>query len=424
MEKERDEQVIYFKDLVFAALYQWRRMLAAGLALCLLLGGFAVVSQLGGNDPVEQEQQAGETVKRELEQQLTYNQESLLMQLNPYGVYAATLELAVDSDYQIQPGMVYQSPDMTETLLYGYQAQLSAESVVGAAAKALGMPSQYLQELLKIEIAATARSLRLTVSCGEEKMAEKLLQTFTDSLPAAQQQVTEAVGAHQITVLAGSVKQKVDTEIAKKQADAMERTEKLQDALAEAEAAQPAAGGISKKKVVLLAALGFIAGAGLVACWAWFCHIAGGKVYSRRTLVNHTGIRLIAQIGTKNPKNAIDRLLRKLEGRVMGQWDTQMAVVAAYLRNCAMENAPLLLTGDGSGEQIAKVAQSLQAAGISVVAGGSLLRDPQTLDALKGCGQVVLVEQTDVSAYQNVEQQMELLQQLDKPLIGCVLLDI
>ena len=40
MDYQKDEQVIYFKDLIFVALYQWRRILAFAIAAALVLGGF------------------------------------------------------------------------------------------------------------------------------------------------------------------------------------------------------------------------------------------------------------------------------------------------------------------------------------------------------------------------------------------------
>lgn len=432
MDMERDDQVIYFKDLIFAALYRWRQLLAVGLALGVVMGLLCGLSGLGdgvdylqmpstGENPQEQALAAAETA---LERQQEYNRESLLMNLDPNHVYTATLDLAVDADYRIQPGMTYQDPDISETILYGYQAQFGTEEVMGKAAQAVDTQTRYLQELLKVEIVPTARSLRLMVSCPDQETAEKVLQTLTDCLPDVQAQVEQALGKHKVILLAGNVAQKVEKEFAEKQKFAAERTDLLEKELAAAEAANASiTGSMSVKKAVILVALAVIGGMGVVACVAWVKHIVGGKVYSRRTLVNHTGVQVIAQIGADR-KNGIDCLLRKMEGRQAGQWEDQTAVVAAYLRNCPAQTGPVLLTGDCAGQQIEKLAQALQSAGLTVVAGESLLRDPQTVNALKDCASVVLVEQTGVSAYQNVEQQIQLLRQMNKPLIGCVLLDI
>lgn len=427
MEKERDEQIIYFKDLFFIALYQWRRMLAAGLALCLVLGGLSVVSQLQGRSPAQQqEQQVNSQAQRELENQLKYSEESLLMNLNPYNLFAATLEMTVDSGFQIRPGATVQDPDTTETLLYAYRAQFQTEAVSEEIAQVIGVESKYLQELMQLTLAGTARSMQITVFCADRETGEKLLQSITDILPTVQERVSESVGEHKITVLASCVRQTVDQELAKKQTDTWTRIAELRKKQEQTQIVLTTGDDtdISVKKVLVMAALGFIAGAGLVACWAWAKYIFGGRVYSRRTLENATGVKLIAQIGTKAPKNKLDRLLMKLEGRIMENWEDQTAMVAAYLRNCYKEQGPLLLTGDCSPEQIARLAQSLQESGVAVTVCGSLLREPEALEVLTNCSGVLLVEQTEVSKYRNIEQQIATMQEMNKPLLGCVLLDI
>ena len=49
MQQEHESQTIYFKDLLFRALYSWKIALAVAVVLALVLGGFGM---LKSGDPV------------------------------------------------------------------------------------------------------------------------------------------------------------------------------------------------------------------------------------------------------------------------------------------------------------------------------------------------------------------------------------
>ncbi len=431
MDMERDDQVIYFKDLIFAALYSWRRLLAAGLVLGVVVGALCGVSMLGGNDSQQTEPvvvddplvQALEKAELAVAQQEEYNRDSQLMHVDPYNIYAATVELTVDADYQIQPGLSYQNPDISETLLYAYQAQLSAEPVLGKAAEAVGVQTRYLQEMVKAEILPTARSLRFSVGCIDRQTGEQVLQVLTESLSEVQEAVAKTMGEHKVILLSGSVIQSVDEKIAEKQTLAKERLSKLEDELAEAQAAMPAetiTRDMSAKKAVLLVCISVIAGAGIVACVVWLKHIAGDCVYSERVLQNKTGVKVLGGVPGENIKNPIDRWLRKLEGRSVDMG--RLAVLAADVAN-RCPGKKLLVVGDAKAKSRTALAEALQAAGVQVGDMGSLLQDAAGVKALPEYDAVLLVEQCGVSKYYNVRWSAEVAADHGKQLLGCVLLD-
>ena len=144
MDMDRDEQVIFLKDLLFAVLYQWKKILLAALAFAVLLGGYAAAKNVG-NVPSEQAEQQYqkdleqyqiekaaleqniERTEQKIRAQQEYMENSLLMQLDPYAFFEGTMQLCIATDYQIQPGMAYQNPDYTKSVLSAYQAMLGGE---------------------------------------------------------------------------------------------------------------------------------------------------------------------------------------------------------------------------------------------------------------------------------------------------------
>ena len=124
MEQEQREKSIYLKDLLFAVLYQWRKVLIVATVLALVFGGYKGLSQYraagqNGSD-AEDYEQARAALEQEIQRleqcvdsQSAYLSDSVLMKLNPFHVYKASLDVYVQSDYQIMPSMTYQNRDNT-----------------------------------------------------------------------------------------------------------------------------------------------------------------------------------------------------------------------------------------------------------------------------------------------------------------------
>ena len=351
MEKERDEQVVFVKDLLFAAAYKWRQMLAVGLAFAILLGAFAgFLGWKKASSGISEEAltamtEAYDAQRLTLENKMNdfrnlvtsqeiYYQESALMQLDPYQVYSASIELTVWSS-QSKNGQ--ESVDVAGAVLNAYAAHLKSDRVIEQASEAVGMQSKYLQELVQLTNGGVeTRSLTVTVSTAAAEDTQKVLDVLVAGVEAAGEQIKKNVEKHDATVVVSGVEERIDLTLIDKQKLAQTRLKDLRTQLAEVEkefdALQvPAAvQGISKKKIVIFAVLGAFLGVAMVVGLAGFRHIAGGVVYSGRTLRNCTGVKLLGCLMLKRPKSKVDRWLRKLEGRCVTD---QTAVVAATVKN-------------------------------------------------------------------------------------------
>lgn len=445
MEHEKNEQVIFIKDLLFAALYQWRRILIVAVIFALVIGGLVGVSQWRSattspsEDVIQEEMAKYETQKLLLEKAVTdaeklvesqeqYSTNSVVMSLDPYNIYKATIELTVQTDYQILPEMSYQNPDYTAAYLHAYAVYLGSDQVVQAAAQAVETENKYLRELITItDGGSTTKSLSISIIYPTAEGAQTLRDTFLSYLDQAKKHISETIGEHKINVISSSVDQFIDLTITEKQIAAQDRLEvlrlNLKDAQQQLNTLQTPAFGTSAsiRKAVIFAILGGILGAGLIACAAWFTHIAGGKVYSARTLVNKTGIKVLGCVPARDCKNPVDRWLKKLEGRCLSA--DQLSVTAAAVRNYCKDAKSLLIVGDSDPADQELIAKALQESGIQVRIGGSLLRNAPAHEALWECDAVVLAEKCGTSRYNNVLQTMACICDQDKPLIGCILLE-
>lgn len=444
MDYEKREQVVFVKDLLFAALYRWRSMLAALLIGAILFGaGAAIISyQSTKNTPSLEVQQESistyEKQKTALENQLTrektlvanqmkYLEEAPVMNIDPYCVYRATIDLYIQTDYQILPEMTYQNPDETAAILSAYQVYLSGDQVIHAVANDINLESKYLWEVITLTNGgSTNRNLKITINYPTAEGAEKIRDAFLSQLEQAQEPLGQTVGAHTAQVVSSRVDQRIDFSFTDLQTAAESRLEKLRkqqtttkeklDGLQKPVFDK----GISTKTFVILVILGGVLGAGLIACIAWFKHLSGNTVYSHRTLVNKTGLKVLACIPKSEIKNSIDKWLRKAEGRTEDQAMTEVAI--ATIRNYSTPGQRLLLLGDCPLALQEQFAQGLKASGIDAVACGDLLSSATAQNALPEGDLVVFVEACGVSRYNNIIMSMEQLEDLDKPLIGCILL--
>lgn len=444
MEQERDEQVIYLKDLLFAAAYQWRRILLVALAFAFVLGGFQVARHLSGSKQQDQtllaqyERELADItaeiarLQEQVQNQSDYLDSSILMALDPYGFYSASTDIYVQSNYQIMPGMSYQNPDITIPILQAYCRSLTGAEVVNTVADALNMNGVYLSEVINASAKDEAVGLlNVTVLFPTEEGAMAILEQVCNCIPGIQAQINDAIGMHSIHTISKEVGSTIDPELVNRKATATKQLQEFKDSLKKSQAALEAltpptdlSVTTTLKSGILSAILGGILGGGLVAFCAWVVHISGGKVYSTRTLKCYTGIKILGCIPAPGVhRNAIDRWLRKLEDRATDADNVWTALAAANVRNYCAGIHKLLVIGDSDNECRELVCEALKKAGVQAITCGSLLRDPQVLEALPDCDGVLLAEKCGCSRYTGVLQEMEAVQDQDKKLLGCILLD-
>lgn len=457
MDYERDEQIIYIRDLLFAVLYQWKKILVAALALAVLLGGYVGISGYATvSDPkaldetleeYRDELEKYETEKTYLEQtiesternmlaQKEYMEESVLMRLNPYDFYEATMELYIDTDYQIMPDKTYQDPDVTGTILRAYQSTLGGVQVMEEIGETVGLDQLYLKELVKISTGASGTSdhlITIAVRFSEKEKAQEILALLEGQLEEIQSRITDSIGRHTVSVISKECSQRVDISLGNTQKAEMDRLNSLVSSL---ESAQKALQNLKKpeenvhsgsgvlKSAVKYGILGAVLGAFLVAVAACVAHVAGKKVYSRRTLENRASVAVIGVLADPGKKdtNPIDRRIRQLEGRASESVDADRLVTAAVRNHCGGVNK-LLITGDAGAETCRALAEKLDMKEITLIPCGSLLKDPDAVEALPECDGVLLAEKRGCSEYDNIKRARDLVRRQGKTLVGCVLFE-
>jgi len=454
MENRTEDQVIYPKDMLFAALYRWKTVVIVALILGLLLGGFAAIRNFGGitedakvlnQEKYKQEllvyQQEvayleGEvqSLEESIDRQQEYMENSLYLGLDPYNIYCATATFYLETNYQILPDMLYQNTDKTGVLLSAYEAMLRNDTVVKALADAIGTEPRYVQELYEVSVSEDARILKVALRHSEELGAQSLQAELFSQLQNIEANLQSGVGEHSLKLLEQNINLTVDMSVLTHLENNKTYLKNLRDSLKEkkealASVAAPAgaeiSGNAALKKTILLAALGAVAGAGIVVVWAWLAYAVSTKVYSARVLRRRTNIKILGCMAQKETKNPVDRKLRVWEGREVSPVQERAGVLALDVAQRCNDVKKLLITGDGDMEASRPLIQALKQTmpSVEICDCGSILRSGHAVENLASADAVLLVEQCGCSLYGNVADELVMIRDYGAKFLGCILLN-
>lgn len=432
---EQEKQTLYFKDLLFAALYQWKAALIIGLVLALLLGAVGLFGFKGSVNlntaTITTEMQTKidhlrSTVKftqQNIDRQSQYLEESILYSIDPFQVYTAGFHIAVYPQSMLEATSDTYVVDTASAILRAYRSAFTGSEVIDAVAQSLDMQSQYLTELISVD-STVEGCIGFTFRGRDAQEAKRISNAFLAILPAQTDVISNKIEAHSTKILPFEMGPRVDTSLYETQAAAFQKLTTLKNTLVSAETelnrVLPTELSAISFSPALLAVIGAVLGVGLTACVAWVGHIGSDKIYSAKVLANRTGIRVLGCVAGDKKRDGITRWLRKLEGR--SSCDHTDAVLS-NIRNYCRDTKNLLILGQYSSAVLTPIAQKLEQSGIRCTLCADPQTDPKALEALPGCDAVLVAATCHASRYDNVQWIMQTAQDQDKKLAGCLLID-
>ena len=423
---EQEKQVVYFSDLFFTVLKRWKSMLIFAVVFALALGGLGVLKNSNGVDiasdhtvaSIAYNQEQADIISTNILNQQKYMTESVLMTMDPYNSGKVTIDVYVYTDYQIMPGMEYQNTDKTIAVMRSYITVLQSPEAQEAFCAATGLSSDYVAELISTEIIANSNLLSISVRCPDVDTAKKLAEAVTLQLEGAKADVESRITTHQISISSTPSADPVDLDVAKAQADAALRLTNLQLSLdtvkTELKTLQNYAADNKTFSTPVLALVGAIVGVFLVVAFAVVQHLGSDRIYSGRVLENRVDIRVLGALPQKKT------WLHKAEGRAT---EALYDVLAMNIRNYCGEEKQVLLLGDLSADHKTALTEQLQKLGITAIFDGSLLTCASSLDHLRSNSAVVLIYTCNKSLYSHAEKEIRMINDQEKTLAGCILID-
>lgn len=451
MEHKKEDQLIYLMDLLFAPLHRWKALFATALIFAVLVGGFIGVSswnarksaqalQADPNQVTATEKYRAEAqrldaeleqLKQNLETRKLYVQDSLLMQLDPYNHYEATIWLTVKADSQVDPSVSLQNSDETNLVTSSYRSLILNNQVLEKMAAAVNSQPQYVRALI-FSSNPNSSTLEVRIKYMDKDGAQLLLDIMAQHLESNQTLIASATSTHTVNILTLGVASTIDPDLETTQQDVRKSLTQAETELTEVRTQKNnltdptvyvASVSDVIKRAVIFAVLGGILGLLLAIFVCWAMHIASNKVYSAKALTNRTGVKVLGSIGCAG--TLLDRLINKAEGRNCNDIPSQAKLLAINIRNRCADTKQLLVISDSKNPSKAMFVEALQntLTGVHIDDCESLLQDPAALEALGSCDAVLMVRQCHHSLYPAIEQECQIITDSGKYMLGCVLLD-
>ena len=444
--KEYPEVEVTLKELLAAVLHGGRFVVIMGLVLALLLGGYAAFT--GGKDPaldagyqarLEEYEQSRAVLEeslarseKELESKMTYMENSLLMQIDPYNKRTSTIVFAISG---VEESFLWNTDLEGENTASYTVARIQAQYTVlweGLDLKnAVGGTSyenvqdKYLREVVKLET-ADGGVLKLTVA-GSGEETEKIATSIYGLLVEKKALVERASYPHDFTVLTDVVTTTaIDLDLELLQQEKMTKTETCRTevaadkaALAAFAAPSPAAAPSVSKNAILGGAVGVV----LACIWLVGVQLVSSKVSSAQRMARYAGL---THFGSVKKSRSIFTMLSQL---VMNEraWKNEDQSLA-FIREKGIVHLPesgavaLVSTLPKVDEKLVeKVVEALAAEGRKVSFAADMLHAPEALAQIRNADALVLLERPFVTENAAVISAASLAEEMGKPLCGFVM---
>lgn len=476
MNEQAYEQEISLGKVFYRIFRDWRKIFVIAMVIAVIAGaGNFVLKKLKTADPeyidtaeqnYERELTAfrakGETLEREIAnlekaraEQEEYNANSVLMKINPFREYNASMQLYVATDYQILPGMDYQNIDLSNRILHSYITYMTNGNMVKYIVDHLPDPIElrYLNEILSIDEDTDNCMVTVNVQGVDEHMCDNILSYALEGILEKQREITLTIGEHSLNTVNRAVYETVNLELDETQKNNLqyvldlsinlqEKAEKLRTWKSSAEPQKEYTMTRIVKGSIKMLILGFIIGAVLAAVFIAFQYIMSDKLQDAKELKNRFGLRVIAQIPKVHKKRVwvgFDRLFARMGGLAMKESDAAgLAMVAAKSVQAELEalrtekeaadlsgKVNLVCTGTVSKEEIESLLSGMKwEKGYSVEQIPNILRDPAAVPAAMAADYVVLVEKQEESTYTQIERELEELAAWKKKVLGVIVIGV
>lgn len=175
-----------------------------------------------------------EKLEKSIEEQVAYNNESILMKVNPYDKKSVSGQFYIDANYQIMPELTYQNTDITTSVVKAYQALYTTGELSKYINEKLENPikERYLNELISVNYLGDA-TLEVTVVYTDSDKAKEIYDLILECMNENKAKFEKTVGAFTITTLNQSENAFVDLELKETQVNNLEMINKLKESLSE-----------------------------------------------------------------------------------------------------------------------------------------------------------------------------------------------
>lgn len=377
--------------------------------------------------------------QQQLEGQQEYNDNSLLLEIDPYNKAVTSINFAItDVDtnafqqvFQIEGTPIDFIISKIQSQYLVFWNSLDLQAALKGYSKT---PDKYLREMVTL-VRMDGGGLTLTAAGSSEQEAEQLANAAYACLLASQPVIAEGSYAHNFTLLSKVTKVAVDQELEDTQKSCLAKIDEytteigdLTQQLEELTEPQRETGyslGNIVKSVAQYMVMGAVLGAVLGMAWAAVAYLFRDRIETSRQLEQGLSVPFLGTVSKQGD------CWNRLADRILGErnW-TDAAQAQAYLTKCADIRLPQsgtvalvsTLSVNGEDPTVQAAIQAVGSQGRAVRFVGDVSHAPEAVSTVRECDYVVLAERAGVSCWSTVAEAAALAKSLDKPVSGFVMI--
>lgn len=478
MNEQTYEQDINLGQLIYRIFREWRKCVVIALIIAAVVGAVNfVVKGIQVSTPEKLERAKldyecelaaykaeGESLQHEIEnikeksaQQEVYNDESLVMKINPFSEYNASVQLYISTDYQIMPDLVYQDVDLSVRILSAYVAYMRNGEMYQYILDRLTQKTElrYLQELFTISQDYESHMVTLSVRNVDEQSCEEILGYALEGIYSKQDEIQTTIGEHELSSLNQSKFEIVNLDLDVWQKNNQQYVldlnaslkEKMEDlakwrlmSAPKKDYERAAIARNSCKKAII----GFVVAGVLVAMFLAFRSTISDKVQDAKSLKSRFGLRVVAQIPKVHGKRVlgmIDSMFAKMWGVTVKESEAEQLIeVAAQSMSAELMarkgdgtdvavtdggKKKIVFTGSIAEEEINTLLSAMKwGSEFMISSASSVLQDPAAIAKVIDADYVILVERQEESRYSQIERELEAFRAWKKEVLGVIVLGV
>ena len=461
---QEEEYEISLMDLFWYILRQWRVILIAMIVLGVLLGGWFGFKEYLNYSNKEQVEKAKESfeiataayefdkaqlenklerLQKDLEQQKLFEDNCLMLQIDPYNVYIHTASYYINTDYEIAPELYYQNPDYTGVITNSYKSavdRMDFDTIIATSDQPLltvANPTTTGKRMVTTSTDAGNGILNITVFSDTQERADALFSAIDETLKAQEVILNNVIGEHTLGILSEKSYVDVDGDFSTLQDsftnktvtinNGIEKTNEELKNLAQPVDTTPTIKSVVKKVIklgIIGAAVGLILTAGYFLIRVLFKDI----VISSAALENRYSLPVLGVLQKSNKKpSKLDLYCEKQLGiRYNASIDDQTRFIMSNLL-IFLKKRPdvqkIILIGSVKQDLLQELQERLQKqiSHRQIVAAGNILENSNAVDALEEDSIVIDVETWSRSGHGDIQKVLRMVRASGNDQAGFVL---
>lgn len=472
---QKQEKEVSVKEIFWRILFGWKCLIICAIAVAVLVTVFFYLRDMKNykekseaeksnqaetetyvfSEAEEKNLRTAELLQNLLDERLEYVDNSVKMNIDANEENVLIMTWYVASDYQFNYTEDV-SMDYTGALAAAYEQYVQGGALAQkiSADMELGYDNKYLNEIFEVKNSSKSTVFSLEVVYPETEVLQEMKANIEEAMMQESAEISQHIGSHSLKLLSENIIVRTDAELAEYQQEVssevvsyqnglgnikssmtVEQLEALEfgqsgqedvksDISQKSELKKPA---VELKKIILGLILGLFIGMAWITCKVIF----SAKLQNSRELEELYGVRILGVIEKPVKTTGVDKLLLKLKNRGKKQLSTETImdlILSNIVLECERKKCTTIYFTGSEVEKMDKVIleqliHGLETEGLKVVYGENIPYVPENLKKMCSTGNVVLIEQTGLSAYQEVEKEIKVIEEQGARLLGGVMVD-